>query len=30
MFVATRFPRTVHSVVRLASAQVMSRVKSSG
>lgn len=27
MFVATRFPRTIHSVVRLASSQVMSRVK---
>ncbi len=30
MFVATRFPRTVHSVVRLASAQISSRVKASG
>jgi short-subunit dehydrogenase len=28
MFVATRFPRTVHSVVRLASAQIANRVKS--
>jgi short-subunit dehydrogenase len=28
MFVATRFPRTVHSVVRLASSQLLSRVKS--
>jgi len=27
MFVATRFPRTVHSVVRLASAQITARVK---
>jgi short-subunit dehydrogenase len=27
MFVATRFPRTLHSVVRLASSQVLSRVK---
>ncbi len=27
MFVATRFPRTVHSIVRLASSQVMKRVK---
>ncbi len=30
MFVATRFPRTMHSIVRLASSQVMSRVKSAG
>jgi short-subunit dehydrogenase len=30
MFVATRFPRTVHSVVRLASAQISNRVKASG
>lgn len=27
MFVATRFPRTIHSVVRLAASQVLSRVK---
>jgi len=27
MFVATRFPRTTHSIVRLASSQVMRRVK---
>ena len=30
MFVATRFPRTVHSIVRLASSQVLNRVKSAG
>ncbi len=30
MFVATRFPRTMHSIVRLASSQVMSRVKTAG
>jgi short-subunit dehydrogenase len=30
MFVATRFPRTVHSIVRLASAQVLKNVKNSG
>ena len=29
-FVATRFPRTVHSIVRLASSQVLGRVKASG
>ena len=29
-FVATRFPRTVHSIVRLASSQVLSRVKATG
>jgi short-subunit dehydrogenase len=29
-FVAQRFPRAVHSIVRLASSQVMSRVKSAG
>jgi short-subunit dehydrogenase len=28
MFLATRFPRTMHSVVRLASSQVLSRVRS--
>ncbi|HSQ68052.1 MAG TPA: hypothetical protein VLM85_32805, partial [Polyangiaceae bacterium] len=27
MFVATRFPRATHSVVRLAASQVLSRVK---
>ncbi len=29
MFVATRFPRTIHSAIRLASSQVLSRVKGS-